>query len=176
MPPNKIRKNLSKRKWKKHPTNLMYVWTKEGFEIIIENATANPPIHPLLRPQESERPEILCYIYHCILTHLRSVMIKVLFCHSIDCGYSLEPPHRGGSNEYLQSSFIIKTEPWSEYPIRPCMVFKVNVQNRRTCMQSIVVHLSYVFDHDQTVSSDPGLPCLHIYHNSDQSSSYLHMH
>ena len=25
---------------------------------------------------------------------------------SIDCGYSLEPPHRGGSNEYPQSMFL----------------------------------------------------------------------
>ena len=24
----------------------------------------------------------------------------------IDCGYSLEPPHRGGSNEYPQSMFF----------------------------------------------------------------------
>ena len=24
---------------------------------------------------------------------------------NIDCGYSLEPPHRGGSNEYTQSMF-----------------------------------------------------------------------
>ena len=24
---------------------------------------------------------------------------------NIDCGYSLEPPHRGGSNEYPQSMF-----------------------------------------------------------------------
>ena len=23
----------------------------------------------------------------------------------MDCGYSLEPPHRGGSNEYSQSMF-----------------------------------------------------------------------
>ena len=25
--------------------------------------------------------------------------------HNIDCGYSLEPPRRGGSNEYPQSMF-----------------------------------------------------------------------
>ena len=25
---------------------------------------------------------------------------------NIDCGYSLEPPHRGGSNEYPQSVFL----------------------------------------------------------------------
>ena len=29
-----------------------------------------------------------------------------LFLHkNIDCGYSLEPPRRGGSNEYPQSTF-----------------------------------------------------------------------
>ena len=26
---------------------------------------------------------------------------------NIDCGYSLEPPRRGGSNEYQQSMFLI---------------------------------------------------------------------
>ena len=28
----------------------------------------------------------------------------------IDCGYSLEPPRRGGSNEYLHSMVIAKQE------------------------------------------------------------------
>ena len=27
---------------------------------------------------------------------------------NIDCGYSLEPPRRGGSNEYPQSMFLIE--------------------------------------------------------------------
>ena len=27
---------------------------------------------------------------------------------NIDCGYSLEPPRRGGSNEYQQSMFLAK--------------------------------------------------------------------
>ena len=27
---------------------------------------------------------------------------------NIDCGYSLEPPRRGGSNEYSQSMFLAK--------------------------------------------------------------------
>ena len=26
--------------------------------------------------------------------------------HNIDCGYTLEPPWRGGSNEYAQSMFL----------------------------------------------------------------------
>ena len=28
------------------------------------------------------------------------------FAQNIDCGYSLEPPRRGGSNEYPQSMFF----------------------------------------------------------------------
>ena len=37
---------------------------------------------------------------------------------NIDCGYSLEPPRRGGSNEYPQSMF------WAE--IRKLMFATVN--------------------------------------------------
>ena len=37
---------------------------------------------------------------------------------NIDCGYSLEPPRRGGSNEYPQSMF------WAE--IRKIMYIPVN--------------------------------------------------
>ena len=29
-----------------------------------------------------------------------------IFAQHIDCGYSLEPPLRGGSNEYPQSMFL----------------------------------------------------------------------
>ena len=29
----------------------------------------------------------------------------LILLKNVDCGYSLEPPHRGGSNEYLQSMF-----------------------------------------------------------------------
>ena len=32
-------------------------------------------------------------------------IIILIFAQNIDCGYSLEPPRRGGSNEYLQSIF-----------------------------------------------------------------------
>ena len=28
-----------------------------------------------------------------------------IFAQNIDCGYSLEPPHQGSSNEYSQSMF-----------------------------------------------------------------------
>ena len=32
-------------------------------------------------------------------------IIFLIFAQTIDCGYSLEPPRRGGSNEYPQSMF-----------------------------------------------------------------------
>ena len=36
--------------------------------------------------------------------------IFLIFAQNIDCGYTLEPPRRGGSNEYLQSMFWSKNK------------------------------------------------------------------
>ena len=33
------------------------------------------------------------------------ILFLLLLLKNIDCGYSLEPPRRGGSNEYPQSMF-----------------------------------------------------------------------
>ena len=38
---------------------------------------------------------------------------------NIDCGYSLEPPHRGGSNEYPQSMFPSRNMKNKVYPCKP---------------------------------------------------------
>ena len=38
---------------------------------------------------------------------------------NIDCGYSLEPPRRGGSNEYPQSMFLSRNKKNSKYPCKP---------------------------------------------------------
>ena len=38
---------------------------------------------------------------------------------NVDCGYSLEPPHRGGSNEYPQSMFSNKNKKNNVYPVNP---------------------------------------------------------
>ena len=38
---------------------------------------------------------------------------------NIDCGYSLEPPWRGGSNEYPQSMFLSKNKKNNVYPCKP---------------------------------------------------------
>ena len=38
---------------------------------------------------------------------------------NIDCGYSLEPPRRGGSNEYPQSTFLSRNKKNNVYPCQP---------------------------------------------------------
>ena len=38
---------------------------------------------------------------------------------NIDCGYSLEPPRQGGSNEYPQSMFLSRNKKNNVYPVNP---------------------------------------------------------
>ena len=38
---------------------------------------------------------------------------------NIDCGHSLEPPRRGGSNEYPQSMFLSRNKKNNAYPCKP---------------------------------------------------------
>ena len=45
--------------------------------------------------------------------------IFLIFAQNIDCGYMLEPPCRGGSNEYLQSMFWSKNKKKKVYPCKP---------------------------------------------------------
>ena len=38
---------------------------------------------------------------------------------NIDCEYTLEPPRRGGSNEYPQSMFLSRNKKFNVYPCKP---------------------------------------------------------
>ena len=42
-----------------------------------------------------------------------------IFAQNIDCGYSLEPPRRGGSNEYPLSMFLSRNKKKNVYPCKP---------------------------------------------------------
>ena len=48
---------------------------------------------------------------------------NLIFFHisaqNIDFGYSLEPPRRGGSNEYPQSMFLSRNKKNNVYPCKP---------------------------------------------------------
>ena len=45
--------------------------------------------------------------------------IFLIFAQNIDCGYTLEPPPRGGSNEYPQSMFWSKNKKNRYTPAYP---------------------------------------------------------
>ena len=42
-----------------------------------------------------------------------------IYAQNIDCGYSLEPPRRGGSKEYPQSMFLNRNKKHNVYPCKP---------------------------------------------------------
>ena len=43
----------------------------------------------------------------------------LISAQNIDCGYSLEPPQRGGSNEYPQSTFLSRNKKNNVYTYKP---------------------------------------------------------
>ena len=45
--------------------------------------------------------------------------IFYISAQNIDCGYSLEPPRRGGSNEYPHSMLLCKNKKNNVYPCKP---------------------------------------------------------
>ena len=58
------------------------------------------------------------------LQKLKNIQIKNsdifhISAQNIDCGYSLEPPRRGGSNEYPQSMFLSRNKKNNVYPCKP---------------------------------------------------------
>ena len=57
-------------------------------------------------------------------TKNENFQIKILIffpisAQNIDCKYSLEPPRRGGSNEYSQSKFLSRNKKNIVYPYKP---------------------------------------------------------
>ena len=50
---------------------------------------------------------------------IKSSDIFHISSQNIDCGYSFEPPRRGGSNEYPQSMFLSRNTESNVYPCKP---------------------------------------------------------
>ena len=50
---------------------------------------------------------------------IKSSDIFHITAQNIDCGYSLEPPRRGGSNEYPQSMFLSRNKKIMYTPANP---------------------------------------------------------
>ena len=58
---------------------------------------------------------------------LKNFDIFLIFAQNIDCGYTLELPCRGGSNEYPQSMFWSKNKKNRYTPATPVLLFKSGV-------------------------------------------------
>ena len=50
---------------------------------------------------------------------IKNLIFFHISAQNIDCGYSLEPPRRGGSNEYPQSMFLSRNKKNNVYPCKP---------------------------------------------------------
>ena len=50
---------------------------------------------------------------------IKSSDIFQISAQNIDCAYSLEPPRRGGSNEYPHSMFLSRNKKENVYPCKP---------------------------------------------------------
>ena len=67
--------------------------------------------------------------------------IFLIFALNIDCGYTLEPPQRGSSNEYPQSMFWSKNKKNRYTPANPSFFYiKVGFKGvyiTRTCFHDV---------------------------------------
>ena len=62
---------------------------------------------------------------------LKKIDIFLIFAQNIDCGYTLEPPRRGGSNEYHNLCFGAKIRKIRKIGISlqtPVLLYKSGVQ------------------------------------------------
>ena len=58
---------------------------------------------------------------------LKNFDIFIIIAPNIDCGYTLEPPRRGGSNEYPQPMFCSKNKK-NRYTLQtPVLLYKSGV-------------------------------------------------
>ena len=80
--------------------------TQKTKEEISLRKQAYSNILKILPPKKNEKFQIKPGIFHISAQH-------------IDCGYSLEPPRRGGSNEYPQSTFLSRNKNNNIYPCKP---------------------------------------------------------
>ena len=51
--------------------------------------------------------------------HIKTLDVFHISAQNIDCGCSLEPPRRGGSNEYPQSMLLSRNKKNNVYPSKP---------------------------------------------------------
>ena len=76
---------------------------------------------------------------------MKNYDIFQISAQNMDCGYSLEPPRRGGSNEYPQSMFLSRNKKNNVYPCKPQFYYiKVGFKGVKIIYACFRVWLSFV--------------------------------
>ena len=83
--------------------------------------------------------------------------IFLIFAQNIDCGYTLEPPWRCGSNEYPQFMFWCKNKKNRYTPAYPSFAIKKwglrGVSIARTCFPDVQISLYIIHTADYRIRS-----------------------
>ena len=98
------------------------------------------------------------YIAKLGFTGLGYTLFFLFLLKNIDCGYSLEPPRRGGSNEYPQSMFEQKYKKYQSFYLKIFSFFEVKfsiylyrrvfvMKYENLCSSGFVFHV--IFCHDK---------------------------
>ena len=97
---------------------------------------SDPPLPPA--PPPPNKPHFYIVKLWCIGVN---IIFFLFLLKNIDCRYSLEPPCRGGSNEYPQSMFWAEIWKYQSFLSEDCRFLEVNFSiylNRRVFVMSPV--------------------------------------
>ena len=103
------------------PCNLNFHYSKQNVNMVKRLIRYSV----LWSPAETiTKTRLFKYIENFTTKQLANFQIKNsnifhISAQNIDCGYSLEPPRRGGSNEYPQSMFLSRNKKNNVYPCKP---------------------------------------------------------
>ena len=94
--------------------------------------------------------EHISWVHHRLWVHVKTTSVK------IDCGYMLELPHIGGSNEYSQSKFLEKIRKLLKSVRKKCSF----LHQRANVMWSVDGHITYtrLWKHWRSVNGSHLLP------------------
>ena len=89
-------------------------------------STAETPMMFLFH-YENTPIQIHWEFYHQKMKNFRCriLVVFIFSAQNIDCGYLLEPPRRGGSNEYPQSMYWSRNKKNKVYPYKPPVLYKM---------------------------------------------------
>ena len=100
-----------------------YFISKLCAEKILKYADSLTPFH--INHYENMPIQIYWKFYHLEMKKNQiNTLIFFTFLLKTDCGYSLEPPRRGGSNVYPQSMFLSRNQKTNVYPCKHQFYYK----------------------------------------------------